>query len=81
MCLLACSRYNLSLICMARSGSDQWDSVALAASRTIFSLCFSCVLTHGTWSSSSTEVSVVSFVGDRSFGFYSLTRSDLGEEF
>lgn len=40
MCLLACSRHHSSLICLARSGSDQLDSVALTVSRTIFPLCF-----------------------------------------
>lgn len=84
MCLLACSRYHSSLICLARSGSDQLDSVALTVSRTVFPLCFYVKLldfTHGACLSRSTEVSMVSFVGDTSFGLYSLTRSDSVEEF
>lgn len=85
MCLFACSRCHSSLICLARSSSDQLDSVSLTVSRTVFPLCF-CVklldLTHGAQLSRSTEVSVVSpGGGNRSFGFYSLTRSDLVEEF
>lgn len=84
MCLLACSRYHSSLICLARSGSDQLDSVALTVSGTIFPLCFYVKLldlAHGAWLSRSTEVPMVSFKVDRSFGFYSLTRSDSVEEF
>lgn len=68
MCPFACSRYHSSLICLARSGSDQLDSVALTVSRTVFPLCF-CVkhldLTHGAQLSRSTEESVVSFGGGK----------------
>lgn len=66
MCLPACSRYLKSLFCLARSVSDQLNSVALSVTRAIFSLCFYVKLvdlTHGAWLFRSIEVSTVSFAG------------------